>query len=479
MSVDVIVIGAGISGLSVANELAGQGIKVSVLERQANTGGNAVSRRFDGFLMEQGPSTLNAAMPGAMDHLSALDLGQSAEALGPNVRKRYLRDARGLMGISAHPLGFFLSNYLSPLERLSMAVEILRPRRSAGPEETIHQFAARRFGRGFADKVMEPLVAGIFMGDSAALSVNGAFPKLYEMEQRCGSVTRAVLAAKRGAEPGRNMVSWAGGIGTLPRTLAARLGKRVSTGVAVTGVRRDADGFTVTTARDGALRARAVVLAVQPHVGAALLDGLDPEGTGALAAIAAPPVGVVFLGYRRSQVAHPLDGLGFLGTKAGGQIVSGAQFCSTMFGGRAPQDHVAISCYVGGARNPEAANLPAPELIDAVHREIAGLMGITDAPVVARTHCWPRGLPQYTLGHAARSDILRTTNARVPGLFVTGNFIEGVSVTSCLSSAVATAANVREGLIGDEMSKRVAVTGALATPGDLDGKRQGRVHLPV
>ncbi len=461
MSLDVIVIGAGISGLSVADELAGQGFNVSVLERQANTGGNAVSRRFDGYLMEQGPSTLNAAMPGAMDHLRTLGLDQGAEALGPEVRKRYLRDTRGLTGISAHPLGFFLSNYLSPLNRLSMAVEILRPRRSAGPEETIHQFTTRRFGRGFADKVMEPLVAGIFMGDSTALSVNGAFPKLYEMEQRCGSVTRAILAAKRGAEPGRNMVSWADGIATLPRTLAARLGARVRTGVTVTGVARDARGFTVTTARDGALRARAVVLAVQPHVGAALLERLDPEAAGALADIAAPAVGVVFLGYRRSQVAHPLDGLGFLSTRAGGQIVSGAQFCSTMFKNRAPRDHVAISCYVGGARAPEAANLPARELIHAVHGEIAGLMGIKGEPAVARTHCWARGLPQYTLGHTARSGILSNTGNRVQGLFVTGNFIDGVSVTACLNSAVATAAKLRRGLSGDAVPAPETATGAL------------------
>jgi len=451
MSVDVTIIGGGISGLAAAHELAQSGYEVSVLERQDTIGGNAVSRRFDGYLMEQGPSTLNVAMPGATDHLRSLDLYKTAEPLGPGVQNRYLRDARGLKGISTHPLGFFLSNYLSPLERLSMATEFLRPRKADNTEESIHQFAARRFGRGFAAKVMEPMVAGIFMGDSNMLSVNGAFPRLLEMEQRFGSITRGVLASRRGAEPGRNMVSFADGIATIPRALAARLAGRIRTGVTVTNITRKGTGFAVQTARHGRLFSRAVVLAVQPHVSSILLERLDLQGAIAASEISAPPVGVVFLGYARSQVAHPLDGLGFLSTKADNQVISGAQFCSTMFRARAPRGHVAISCYVGGARSPETAGLPAPELIDAVHNEIRSLLGIKCQPVVARTHCWPRGLPQYALGHSTRSKVLQDTNTRVPGLFLTGNYIDGVSVANCMASAVATAEKVRVQLGSDKL----------------------------
>ena len=302
MNHDVVVIGAGVSGLSCAQDLMARGLDVKVLERQVTTGGNAKSSTFDGFLMEHGPTTMNAAFPNAMARISALGLDAAARPLGPNVRKRYLRDENGLHGISAHPMGFFTSGYLSPIERASMLAEFLRPRKSGGTDETIHQFAARRFGKGFADKVIEPMAAGIFMGDSKTLSISGAFPKLVELEQRHGSIIRGILAAKRGSEPGRNLLSWDGGIGTLPQTQTRLLGPRIETGVTVTKITRNPAGFVVATANSGTVTARALVLAVQPHVAAALLEPLDPITAKAAAEISAPPISVVYLGYRPERV---------------------------------------------------------------------------------------------------------------------------------------------------------------------------------
>lgn len=439
MTRDVVVIGAGVSGLATANHLMTQGFDVQVLERQVRVGGNATTDRFDGFLMEQGPTTLNAAYPQAMDSIRALGLADSAIELGEGVRKRYLRNGPTLHGISVGRLGFLLSGYLSPTARLSLVAEVFRrPKRDKG-EETIHAFVSRRFGAEFADKVIEPMAAGIFMGDARELSIEGVFPKLVEMEQSFGSILRAVLAARRGSEPARQLFSWQGGMVMLPDTLAARLGDRVQTGVSVAGLIRTAGGFAVQTARHGDLNARAVVLAVQPHVAASLLETLDPTGTAALAAIPAPPVAVVYSGYRRDQVGHPLDGLGYLSTKGADQIISGAQFASTMFTGRAPAGHVAISAYVGGARNPDAVRLPGRDLVALVHAELADLLGITGDPVVARVRHWPRGLPHYTLGHAARRAVIDSASARVPGLYLTGNYLSGVSVTGCLERARETA----------------------------------------
>ena len=439
---DVIIIGGGISGLATAHALAARGLDVSVLERQRQVGGNAISERRDGFLMEHGPTTLNAAFTPAMGVIRGLGLDQSAVDLGAGVRKRYLHDGGRLRGISTHPLGFFTSPYLSLGGKISLAGEILRARRSGGGEETIHAFATRRFGAEFADKVIEPMAAGIFMGASRELSINGAFPRLVEMEARYGSILRAVMAAKRGSDPGRRLFSWPGGVATLPRTLAGALGDRVATGVAVTRVSRGPVGFVVTTARHGTLRARAVVLAVQPHVAAGLSARLDPDAADALSAIAAPPVRVVFLGYRTARVAHPLDGLGYLSTLNAGQLISGAQFPTTMFTGRAPTGHVAISCYMGGARNPDVAQMGEADVVATVQSELGDLLGIKGAPVHLRTRLWSRGLPQYSLGHTARKEVLDATPDRVPGLYLVGNYLNGVSVTSCLEQAGKIAAAV-------------------------------------
>lgn len=438
---DVIVIGGGISGLATAYDLARRGLDVQLLERQIRTGGNAISERFDGFLMEHGPTTFNAAVPEAVDQITALGLLDSAHDLGPNVKQRYLRDGGDLTGISANPMGFFKSDYLSLKGRLRILFEGLVPRNKTGKEETIHGFVTRRFGREFADKVMDPMAAGIFMGDSKQLSISGAFPKLAEMEQELGSITRGILRAKRGSEPGRHLYSWDGGIGTIPQTLAAPLGARVHTGVTVMGLSKTATGFRVKTSH-GTRMARAVVLAVQPHVAASLLETIDPIGATATGEIAAPQINVAFFGYRREQVGHPLDGLGFLSTKDSSRILSGAQFASTMYPGRAPDGYVSISAYAGGVRNPELAAMPEAELAAQMHQELAEMLDIKGGPAVVKTRRWALGLPQYTIGHTARRTVFSQTSERVEGLFVTGNYTGGVSVANCLKSALETASSV-------------------------------------
>ena len=440
---DTLIIGGGISGLATAHALMQRGLNATVLERQIRPGGNAISERMGGFLMEHGPTTFNASVPGASEQLDALGLLQSASDLGPMVKRRYLRHRGKLTGISAHPTGFLTSSYLSPRARLSLLFEALRPRCKDQMDESIHAFASRRFGAEFADKVIEPLAAGLFMGDAKTLSITAAFPRLAEMEQAHGSIIRGVLKARKGNQPGRHLYSWRGGIGTIPTTLAQALGARVKTGVLVLKITRLARGFEVKT-NTGAIKARTVVLAVQPHVSASLLEHLDPEAAMAAGAITAPPVNVVFFGFRREQVGHPLDGLGVLSTKDSRQIISGAQFLSTMYAGRAPKGHVAISAYVGGARNPELARLHDAELAHEVYRELAALLDIKGAPVLQRTRRWMLGLPQYTLGHSARAGVLENTATRVPGLYITGNYLRGVSVANCLIAASETAKHVAQ-----------------------------------
>lgn len=442
---DVIVIGGGISGLATAHDLMTRGFDVQLLERQVRTGGNAISERFDGFLMEHGPSTFNASVPQAVDQITALGLLEGAHDLGPNVKQRYLRDAGKLTGISASPMGFFKSDYLSLKARARIMFEGLIPRNKTGQDETIHAFVTRRFGREFADKVIDPMAAGIFMGDAKLLSINGAFPKLAEMEQTLGSITRGVLRAKRGSEPGRHLYSWGGGIGTIPQTFSALLGARIHTGVTVTGLVKLTTGFVVKT-NSGALKTRSIVLAVQPHVAAALLEKIDPIGASTTAEISAPPVNVAFFGYRREQVQHPLDGLGFLSTKDNNRILSGAQFASTMYSGRAPGGFVSISAYAGGARNPDLSAVSKPDLSMQMHQELAELLGIKGAPVVTKMRRWALGLPQYTLGHTTRQKVFSQTSERVEGLFVTGNYTGGVSVSNCLKSAALISESVAQKL---------------------------------
>lgn len=447
MNIDVAVIGGGISGLALAYDLKRYGRRVAVLERQAHAGGNAVSERIGGFLMEHGPSTINAASTVAADFSRELGLDPERCDLGARVRRRYLVKRGALQGLPAHPLGMFTSSYLSLWARLRMLAEIAVPCRSdtdASSEETVAQFCTRRFGREFTERVMDPLIGGLYAGCAAELSVSAVFPRLVDLERRFGSITRGALHRRRtgGRMPGSRLFSWRTGLGAMPKALSSDLGEAVRTGIAVRCVQPVPGGFVVDAGSAGKLRARTVVLATQPHVAAQLLEDVDQGAAAAAGGISAPPIAVVFLGYRRNQVEHPLDGLGFLTPVRERRAVTGALFCSTMFPGRAPDGSVAITGYFGGARAPHLGSMAPEALIDLAREEFRDLLGAHGEPVVARVRHWLLGLPQYGIGHGEATATLDELSHRVPGLFVVGNYLRGVSAADCLGVARKTANRV-------------------------------------
>jgi oxygen-dependent protoporphyrinogen oxidase len=473
MRVDAAVVGGGVSGLATAHELARRGYRVVVLERQVRAGGNAVSEPIGGFLMEHGPSTVNATSSPATELSRSLGLDPVRCELGAGVRHRYLTRAGRIHRIAAHPFGFLLSDYLSRGARLRMLAEALVPPRRGGDEETVAEFWSRRFGDEFAERVIDPLIGGLFAGSAGGLSMASVFPVLVEMEQRYGSITRGLFRRwmSGGTMPARRLYAWRGGVGMLPQALARGLGAAVRTGTAVRRVHPTASGFRIEAGRAGAFEARAVVVATQPHVAAGLLEGLDCAAMEAAAGVAAPPLAVVFLGYRRGQVEHPLDGLGYLTPSGERRALGGVLFCSTMFPGRAPEDHVALAAYIGGARAPDAALAPASELVAAAQTEFRDLLGVRGEPVVARTRQWPRGLPQYRLGHGARVAALLGLEQRRPGVFVTGNYLAGPSIGACVTQAVDTAARVHEFLAdtGATRSRDEELTAAASPNVSLSG----------
>lgn len=437
---DVIIVGGGISGLVAAWELKRIGHPVLVLERQARAGGSAISERIGGFLMEHGPNSVTVMPPEAAVLSRALGLDSLRCTLGPGVRYRYLVGGGRLHAVQTGPHGFLVADYLSVRARLRLLAEPLVRARNGDGEESVAEFARRRFGPEFAERVIDPLVGGLFAGNADELSMPSTFPALIAMEREHGSVTRGLLARWRagGEMPGRRLFSWCDGVATLPHALARCLGASLKTGVVVRRIKSVQRGFRVEAGAAGSLEARAVIVATQPHVAATLLEEID-EDAAAAAWMAAPSLAVVFLGCRRSQIDHPLDGLGYLAPRAESRGLLGALFCSTIFAGRAPEDHVALAAYVGGARAPHLARQSPEDLIALTREEFRDLLGARGEPVLSRVRQWPQGLPQYRLGHCKRVATLRATEAQRPGLFVTGNYFSGPSVANCVKQAKQTA----------------------------------------
>lgn len=460
----IAILGAGISGLTAAHALARAGCDVQVFERGATIGGRMHSEQVGGFLMEHGPNSLVAPAPAAQDLIDRAGLTGDRVDRGGNVRRRYLVRNGRVHGLSVAPHGLFTSAYLSPAARLRLLLEPFAPAGAA--DESIADFVRRRFGHEFLDYLIDPLVGGLYAGDPERLSVASVLPQLKALERKHGSVLRGVVRARlrRGhgdpTHPANRMLfSLRGGLGSLPAALAAGLPGRIHLEARATAIAPCAGGGYRVRLRTGSetrsIRAGQVIVATPAPVAAELLTGLAPDLAAGLGAIAHPPLAVVFLGYARRAVAHPLDGLGVLTPAKEKRAVLGVLFNSTLFPGRAPEDGVALTAFVGGARDPALARLGAAELIETVHRELADLLGIQAPPRIARARYWATGLPQPAPGHGGLVERLHGLEAELPGLYFTGNWLAGVSVAHCIDNATRLADGIVAGLEMDLPQRHV------------------------
>lgn len=446
-TMDVIILGAGISGLTAACHLMDAGHEVLVLDRRADPGGRIRSERVGGFLMEHGPTSMVSPAPAAEDLIVHHGLARERIERGSGVRHRFLvRDGR-VQALPITPHRFFSSSFFTLAGRARLLAEPFIP---ANPEdETIAGFVRRRFGAELLDYVFDPLVGGLFAGDPAALSVTAVFPELKRLEKRYGSVVGGVIRSRmQGGSTGprfgqRGLFSFRDGLATLPRALAARLDGRLRLGVRAERITAGPNGRFLVSIRSGderrTIAARSVVVALPAYAAARVLAPLDDGTATALAAIAHPPLAVVFLGYRAEDIGHRLDGLGVLTPARENRAILGALFSSTLFAGRAPLGHVALTAFVGGARQPDLARLPPADLVALVDGEVRALLGGRAAPVLSRVRLWAQGLPQLGLGHRDRLDALRALEERLPGLFVIGNYLGSAGTAACIERARAAA----------------------------------------
>ncbi len=444
-----IVIGAGISGLACAYALKKTGQNVLLLEASARPGGMIQSVTENGYLFEFGPQSFSST-----ETIFKLcdELGISGELVeAPHGAPRYILIDGKLVPVPFSPGAFLSSPLLSWRTKLSILSEVFRTSKSPESDESVAAFVRAKFTPELLDRVVGPFVSGIYAGDPEFLSLRAAFPQIYEADKLSGSVIRGSLRlaksnpkTQQSRRPG--LYSFRNGNETLIRALAASLGDGLRCMTSVSEIERDSNGFRLDlTGAQGqeSLWANKIVLATPAFAHRELLSDVAPSAGSELFGIDYAPVAVVSHGYCQDQLGCKLKGFGFLIPRSAHLRTLGTVWNSSLFEGRAPQDHVLMTSFIGGAKDKKALALPPEELSTVVHREVSEIMRINGQPVTTKVTPYWAAIPQYNLGHTKRLDAVRKDISQIRGLWVIGNYWKGPAIGACIEHSLAIAEEIQ------------------------------------
>ena len=453
---DVAIVGGGIAGLSAARALHQQGLSFVLLEAAPRWGGVIRTEREAGFLLEGGPDTVLASKPEAVELCGALGLASRLVPTDP-ARSAVFVLRRGRLHRMPEGMVLGVPTRLGPLLRsglfgwqakLRMALEPWIPAPRSAADESIAAFFGARLGRGALEAVGEPLLAGIHAGDAAPVVDAGHFPAALRRRSAGEPGARDARRAGSAGAAGAGFVSLVGGLGELVDALVGSLPpSALMSGTPALALRREA-GALVVESGAGDVEAKAVVLALPPPRAAPLVAGLSGDAARILAGVRFASTATVLLGYRRTDVAHRLDGYGLLVPRGEGLRTTAVTFSSTKLPGRAPEGHVLLRGFLGGVHDPAVLDLDDEGIAGTVEREVRPLLGIAGDPVVRRVYRWPEATPQMEVGHLERVAALDTHLARMPGLFLTGAGLRATGIPDVIADATRAAADAAASLQG-------------------------------
>ena len=451
----IVIIGGGISGLAAAHRVTelNRSAHVTILEASDRLGGTIQTEHRDGFLLERGPDSFISEKPHALALTKRLGLESQLIQTNEEFRRSFIvRDGR----LRAVPEGFQLmapsrmlpfitSDIFSFGGKARMAADLILPRRNTNgtTDESLASFVRRRLGQEALARMAQPMVGGIYTADPETLSLRATLPRFLDMEQKHRSLILAMMRQGRAQKSGTSgaryslFVSFNQGMQALVDPLTRiRADLRVKTRAQRVTCDR---GWRIYTDQNEEIKADAVCLAVPAYVAASLLSDIDARIAEKLRAIKYASTATINFGYKRAAIKHPLNGFGFVVPLIEKRSLIACTFSSVKFSGRAPQDHVLLRAFAGGALQPEIFALDQTEMAGRVEADLRELLGISEDPRFIEVAKWERSMPQYEVGHLDRvSEIVRLAS-ELPRLSLAGNAYHGAGIPDCIRSGEAAA----------------------------------------
>ena len=470
----VVIIGGGISGLSTAFafqeacQRVGRSIDCTVIDSQQQWGGKILTHHVQGLIIEGGPDSFLSIKPWARDLCE--QLGLSDQLMNTNqehnrtfcfTRGKLREIPQGLVSfIPTRVSSLLFSGLISWGGILRMGADwFIPPPRQPDYDESLASFFCRRVGQEAFDRLIEPLVAGIYAGDARELSLKATFPRFRELEQKYGGLIKGVLAQRSppqsstsGSKPSM-FVTLRGGLGTMIDALIQRVesnGADLRLGQQVIDLQMTnttSNGYNVVLQNGEMLKADKVVLATPAYVSSKLMMPHHESLSNLLGQIPYASTATVSLAYRTEDVTKSVQGFGFVIPRKEGKSLIAGTWTSLKWPNRTQPSQTLVRCYVGGAGRETVLDYDDGALVDYIRGELCTIVGMTQAPIYTKVFRWERSMPQYTCGHLDRLQQIRKCEQDFKGLYLTGAAYEGIGIPDC----------IREGTrIGQELAESFA-----------------------